>query len=246
MLLVGNGFSVHSRQKDEDLVRLAEGELTAAYMGVEMVGAGAVFFEGAEESARFFPERSGTDIAGVDRKVDVAVVGGIADGNREIAGVEFDIFIAGDSFDRDFAGGTARVEIDGPGNVDANGEVVFRSAGDVKFGRGVRASEACFDVLNFVHVLTGELDRNFVVCARKDADFAGADVQAELRFGSAGEIHLRFAGVREFGFGVWRGKGGEAEDEGECNEEKQFHGQTFPALHKPAASAAYPSRIGEL
>ena len=73
-------------------------------MSVQFVLAGAGFSERTEEAAAGFAERSGVDIASAHGRVDMGVVLGIADVDGKIAGVQFDVFVAGNAFDGDVTG----------------------------------------------------------------------------------------------------------------------------------------------
>src|SRR5258708_19486428 len=82
----------------------AQREVAGADVGMQLVLAAAALFEGAEQSAVGFTERRGLKVAGHDGGVDVAVVRRIADGDGQVAEVELDVFVAGNSLDAKVAG----------------------------------------------------------------------------------------------------------------------------------------------
>src|SRR6266851_2793766 len=75
----------------------AQREVTGADVGVELVLAASILLERAEQAAVGFAERRGLKAAGHDGGVDIAVVRRIADGDGQVAEVEFDVFVAGNA-----------------------------------------------------------------------------------------------------------------------------------------------------
>src|SRR5260370_40909110 len=81
---------------------LAEGELAAADVGVEMVGAFGGFGDGAEEAALAITKGFGIDFAGGDGGGDMAVVLGVDDIDRPPRAVEVCMLIARGGSQADF------------------------------------------------------------------------------------------------------------------------------------------------
>src|SRR5260370_30696164 len=112
--------------------RSTEREVAGADVGVEPVLAGTVVFEGAEEAAVGFVEGRRLEIAGEDGGIDVAVVRSIADGDGQVAGVEFDVFVAGNALDRQVSGAPPHKEHTGAGNLHGDFEIVLGTAQDAE------------------------------------------------------------------------------------------------------------------
>lgn len=169
-------------------------------MGVERVFAGPGFVKGAEETAMIFAKGAGRNIAGDNGCFDVRIIGGIADGDGEIAGVEFDVLAAGDVFDGDVAGGNASVEFGISRDADFDVEVIARATGDVEFGAAGGAGEAVTKVIDFILVSAGDIDGDFSIIAADDANVAGANVQCDA--GASGKLRfkMRNAALGDFGF----------------------------------------------
>src|SRR5882724_8525313 len=159
--------------------RLFQCQISGGDVGVQRVFAGAGFVKGAEETAVIFAEGAGGNVAGDDGCFDVGIVGGIADGDGEIAGAEFDVLASGDVFDDDVAGGNAGVEFGISRDADFDVEIVARAAGDVKFGAAGGTGEAVTKVVDFVFVPAGDIDGQLSFVAADDADSAGANMKRD-------------------------------------------------------------------
>jgi len=101
-------------------------------VSVQFVFAGAGFAERPEEAAAGFAEGSGVDIASAHGSVDMGVVLGIADVNGKIAGVQFDVFVAGDAFDGDVTGRNTNVNAGVFGYANTDAHVVHRASGEME------------------------------------------------------------------------------------------------------------------
>ena len=177
--------------------------MAAADVGVEMIGAFGGFGDGAEEAALVITKGFGIDFAGVHGGVDMAVVLDVDNIDCEFTGVEFDIFIASDALDADFASRDTGIEIEDFRDVDRNGQVVVRTTGDMQLRGVFRAGEASFYVLDLAGFSSGEIDGESGFIAADDADFARADKQAELSFGGTWrELHVGLAGLGGLNLGV--------------------------------------------
>jgi hypothetical protein len=77
-------------------------------VGVKFVFTGAGFFEGTKEPAVGLAERRGVNVSCADRRIHLGVLVGTANMDRKISGVEFDVFVAEDTFDCDAPAGTRR------------------------------------------------------------------------------------------------------------------------------------------
>jgi len=175
-------------------------------VGVERVFAGAGFVKGTEEAAVIFAEGAGRNIAGDDGGFDVGIVGGIADGDGEIAGAELDVLAAGDVLDGDVAGGNARVEFGVSRDADFDVEIIARAAGDVKFGAAGGTGEAVTKVVDFVFVPAGDIDGQLSFVAADDADGAGANMKRDASAGGKLRFKMGDAALGDFRF-VRRGNG---------------------------------------
>src|SRR5579864_5570660 len=111
VVLMDQFYHIYGRSRVLFQVKVA-----GADVGVEAVAAGAGFLEGAEEAILVFTERTGVNVTGADRSIDVRIIGRIADFDVEIAGVHFDIFVAGDAFDVQIPERQANNEIRGFGD----------------------------------------------------------------------------------------------------------------------------------
>src|SRR5882724_2698008 len=163
--------------------RLFQCQISGGDVGVQRVFAGAGFVNGTEEAAVIFAEGAGGNVTGNDGCFDVGIVGGIADGDGEIAGAEFDVLAAGDVFDGDVTSGNARVQFGVSRDADFDAEVVARAAGDVEFGAARRTGEAITKVVNLAFVPAGDVDGEFSVFAADNANVAGANVQCNASAG---------------------------------------------------------------
>jgi len=75
-------------------------------VGVKRVFAWAGFLEGAEESAVIFAKGRSGNVAGVNGRFDMGIIGRIADIDGEVACMNFHVLAGVDVFDGDVAGGT--------------------------------------------------------------------------------------------------------------------------------------------
>ena len=147
-----------------------------------------------------FAEGAGGNIAGHDRCFDVGIVGGIANGDGEIAGVEFDVLATRDVFDGDVARGNARVEFGIPRDADFDVEVIARTTGDMKFGAARRTGEAITKIVDFVFVPAGDIDGELSFVAADNADAAGTNMKRNA--GARGKLRFKMgdAAFGDFGF----------------------------------------------
>src|SRR5713101_2558081 len=162
---------------------LAEREVAGADVGVQPVLAGTVFFEGAEEAAVRFMEGCRFEIAGEDGGIDVAVVRSIADGDGQVAGVEFDVFVVRNALDRKISSGHANKEHSGAGNIDGDLKIVLGAAEDPEVRVMVPALEAHGEIAGVVGITPAKVGGNPVVVATYDPEFTGTQVQAQLAAG---------------------------------------------------------------
>ncbi len=114
----------------------AQREVAGADVGMQLVLAAAALLEGAEQSAVGFTERRGLDAAGRDGGINMAIVRRIADGDGQVAEVEFDVFVAGNSLDGKVAGSHADKEHSGTGDFDGHFKVVLGTAKDAQVPMG--------------------------------------------------------------------------------------------------------------
>jgi len=180
----GQGVNPASRRtllvpRDNRLsLALAEREVAGADVGVQPVLAGTVFFEGAEEAAMGFVEGRRFEVTAEDGGIDVAVVGGIADRDGQVAGVEFDVFVARNTLDRKISGRHANKEHGRAGNLDGDFEIVLGTAEDAEVRIIVRAPEAHGEVASVVSIAPIQVDGNLVVVVTHDPEFPGTKVKA--------------------------------------------------------------------
>src|SRR5882757_3758636 len=180
--------------------RLFQREISGGDVGIERVFAGAGFVNGTEEAAVIFAEGAGGNIAGDDGCFDVGIVGGIADGDGEIAGAEFNVLAAGDVLDGDVAGGNAGVEFGVARDADFDVEIIARAAGDVKFGADGGTGEAVTKVVDFVFVPSGDIDGQLSFVAADDADGAGANMKRDASAGGKLRFKMGDAALGDFRF----------------------------------------------
>src|ERR1051326_3183697 len=86
-------------------------------------------------------EGSAAKIAHFDGSVHRTVIGGIWDGNRDIAGRAVDVFIAGDRGDLEITGAEMNVEVSGGGNLDRRAEIIVRGISDAESRMGAAGSQ---------------------------------------------------------------------------------------------------------
>ncbi len=130
-----------------------------------------------------FTERRGLKVAGHDGGVDVAIVRRIADGDGQVAEVQFDVFVAGNSLDGKVTGRHANKEHSGTGDFDGHFKVVLGTAKDAQVPIIVRAPEANGEVASVVGITAVKVDCYPIVVAADDPEFAGAEVQAQIAAG---------------------------------------------------------------
>jgi len=202
-------------------------------VGVERVFTGAGFVKGTEEAAVIFAEGAGGNIARDDGGFDVGIVGGIADGDGEIAGAEFDVFAAGDVLDGDVTGGNAGVEFGISWDADFDVEVIARAAGDVEFGAAGGTGEAVTKIVDFIFVPAGDVDGELSFVAADDADCAGTDVKRNARASGKLRFKMRDAAFGDFRFvrgGNGQGhQGDRAQQRDHCFLVNAVHGDTSSA-----------------
>jgi hypothetical protein len=180
----------------------AKREVAGADVGVQLVLSAATLLEGAEQSAMRFAERRGLEVTGHDGGVDVAVVRRIADRDGQVAEVEFDVLVAGDSLDRKVAGRHANKEHGGTGDFDGDFKVVLGAAEDAEVPVIVRASESDGEVASVVGIAPAEVDRDPIVAVPDDSEFAGAEVQAQIAPGREVYRKRMILKVFDLDFGV--------------------------------------------
>src|SRR5713226_9413675 len=168
---------------------LAEREVAGADVGVQPVLAGAVLFEGAEQAAVRFMEGCRFEVTGEDGGINVAVVRSIADGDGQVAGVEFDVGVTRNALDRKVSGGHANKEHSGAGNFDGDFKIVSRAAEDAEVRVIIPALEAHGEIAGVVGITPAKVHRNLVIAATYDPKFPGTQVQAQLAAGR--EIHRK-------------------------------------------------------
>ena len=178
-------------------------------------------------------EGAGGNVAGDDGCFDVGIVGGIADGDGEIAGAEFDVLASGDVFDGDVAGGNAGVEFGISRDADFDVEIIARAAGEVEFGAAGGTGEAVTKVVNFVFVPAGDIDGELSFVAADDADSAGTDVKRDAR--ASGKLRFKMGNAAFGDFRFVRGgngqrhQGNRAEQRDHCFFVNVVHGHTSSA-----------------
>src|SRR6266849_7546162 len=113
---------------------------------MQLVLAAAALLEGAEQSAMGFTERRGLKVAGHDGGVDMAIVRRIADGDGQVAEVEFDVFVAGNSLHGKVASRHANEENSGARDFDGDFKIVLGTAKDAEVPIIARAPETYGEV----------------------------------------------------------------------------------------------------
>lgn len=176
-------------------------------MGVEGEFAWAGLLEGAEESAVFFMERRGRNVACANGGFDTRIVVGITDANDEIAGVELNVLAAGDVFDGDVAGGDAGIEFGVSRDANFEIDVVARASAYMKFGVATGTSEAVAEVVDFVLVLSGDVHAEFSVLGADNADIARAEMQGDPGAGRDSGFKMGDATFGDIGFVFACGRG---------------------------------------
>jgi len=178
-----------SQSADTVSPALSEREVAGADVGVQRVLTRAVFLKRAEQTSMGFVERCRFKVAARDGGIDAAVVSGIADGDVQVAGVELNVFIAGNAFDRKISGRHAHKKHGGAGNFYGDLQIVLWPTKDAQVGLviSVGALEAHGELAGVVGIPPGKMDGDLVVIAAPDPEFARAQVQAKLAPG--GEVH---------------------------------------------------------
>jgi len=159
--------------------RLQQGEIPGADVGVKFVFTGAGFFEGTKKPAVGLAERRGVNVSCADRRIHVGVLVGTANMDRKISGVEFDVFVAEDTFDCDVPGGNTEEKIAVFRQADGDLKVVLWSATEMKFGRTVQNGKAVLEILDLFRVLSGNIDGDFPVVGAHKTDITRSNIEAE-------------------------------------------------------------------
>jgi hypothetical protein len=153
-----------------------------------------------------FTERRGLKVAGHDGGVDVAIVRRIADGDGQVAEVEFDVFVAGNSLDGKVTGRHANQEHSGTGDFDGHFKVVLGTAKDAQVPIIVRAPEANGEVASVVGITAVKVDCYPIVVAADDPEFAGAEVQVQIAAGREVYRKRMILKVFDLDFGIRQGR----------------------------------------
>jgi len=161
----------------------AEGEVAGANVNVELVPAAPTLLEGSEQSAMGFGEGRGLQVAGHNRGVDVTVVGRIADGDGQVAGVEFDVLVARHSLDGEISSRHAHEKDGVVGNFDGDFKIILGASKDADVRIIAGPPEANRKVASVVGITPIELDCEPITFAADDPEFAGAEVQAQMASG---------------------------------------------------------------
>jgi len=147
-----------------------------------------MFLERAEQATMGFVERWRFKVAARDGGIDAAVISGIADGDIQLAGVELNVFIAGNTFDRKISCRHAHKKHGRAGNFYRDLQIVLWPPKDAQVSLVSRlgALEAHGELAGAVSISPRKMDGDLVV-APPDPEFARTEVQAKLAPGR--EVH---------------------------------------------------------
>ena len=133
-----------------------------------------------------FAERRGLQVAGHHGGVDVVIVRRIADGDGQVAGVEFDVFVAGNSLDREVSGRHADKEHGRARDFDRYLQIVLGAARDAEIPVIAGATEANGEVASVIGITPIDVDGDPIVVAAHHSEFTRTQVQAQIAPG--GEV----------------------------------------------------------
>src|SRR6266446_4929021 len=156
----------------------AQREIAGANVGVQLVFSAAVLLEGAKQAAVGFAERRGLDAAGHDGGINMAVVSRVADRDGQVAEVEFDVLVAGDSLDGEVSGRHADKEHGRTGDFDSDFQIVLWTAKDAQVRVIVPVLEAHCEFAGVVSIAPIQVDGNLVVVVTHDPELPGTKVKA--------------------------------------------------------------------
>jgi hypothetical protein len=117
-------------------------------------------------------ERRGAKISGTYGSVDVRIVARIANVNRKITSMKFDIFVAGDTFDGNVPGRNAKVQTGVLGNVNGNAHVIHWAASETELRGQGHDAEAMLNLAKVIRVPSGDIHGDFALVGADDANVA--------------------------------------------------------------------------
>jgi hypothetical protein len=187
---------------------LVQGKVAGSNVGVELVFARPGFVERAEQPAMGFAKRRRFEAARGDRGIDPGIVGRVSAGNRQIAGVQLDVFVTGNSLDPEFARWHSNEKPRILGDVNSDLEIILGTARDAQFRFRRGRFEPDGEVPGIVSLSARKLNCNFVFVAPLNSEIAGPQIHAE--FASGRERHREWVmlkiGKLDFRLGQGPGK----------------------------------------